>query len=113
MHKIPPFITEEILQKNKNLSIVVDVSCDTSNPNNPVPIYKETTSFVKPCLRITSGENSVDVVAIDHLPSLVPYESSKEFADALIEHLLQFPTTPVWTRAEDLFKEKLVSVLKQ
>ena len=39
---IPPFLSEEFLKargKDRRLSVVVDVSCDTTNPHNPIPIY--------------------------------------------------------------------------
>jgi hypothetical protein len=41
MTKIPPFITQEMIKDSttRKLSVVVDVSCDASNPNNPLPIY--------------------------------------------------------------------------
>lgn len=85
---MPPFVTSSMLQQvifsfgkfNKQprrLSVVVDVSCDTSNPFNPIPIYKENTSFTAPSLRIMQTNPPVDVISIDHLPSLVPLESSK------------------------------------
>ena len=34
----------------------VDVSCDTSNPANPFPIYKDGTTLFKPVLRIRQPE---------------------------------------------------------
>uniref|UniRef100_A0A6B2L7T4 Saccharopine dehydrogenase [NAD(+), L-lysine-forming] n=1 Tax=Arcella intermedia TaxID=1963864 RepID=A0A6B2L7T4_9EUKA len=112
MTKIPPFVTSEgIAGPGRVLSVIADVSCDTSNPNNPIPVYNQTTTFLKPTLRATQGDNPLDVIAIDHLPSLVPAESSKEFDDALIEHLLAYPNTPVWTRAKDLFHQKTKEVL--
>lgn len=49
---------------------------------------------------------AVDVVAIDHLPSLVPYESSKEFGDALLPHLLVCDSSDVWVRGKQLFANK-------
>jgi len=112
LSKIPPFVTNELLETpDRKLSVIVDVSCDTSNPNNPLPVYNQVTTFLKPTLRILNGQNPLDIVAIDNLPSLVPPESSKEFADSLIDQLLQFPSTSVWTRAKALYDEKLVSVL--
>eukprot|EP01125_Pyxidicula_operculata_P023255 TRINITY_DN9977_c0_g1_i1.p1 TRINITY_DN9977_c0_g1~~TRINITY_DN9977_c0_g1_i1.p1 ORF type:complete len:374 (-),score=91.69 TRINITY_DN9977_c0_g1_i1:38-1126(-) len=112
--KIPPFVTKEVLKESESrkLSIIVDVSCDTSNPNNPIPVYNVNTTFVQPTLQILEDTKlPIDVVSIDHLPSMVPYESSLEFGDALIPHLLQFAKTSVWTRAEDLFFQKLKEVL--
>lgn len=81
---------------------------------------------------IQSDTKPLDVTAIDHLPSIVPgnetsllvppphlclhcahslEESSKEFGDALLPHLLEFDETPVWSRAEELFEKKLIEVL--
>ncbi|KAK3750547.1 hypothetical protein QZH41_011077, partial [Actinostola sp. cb2023] len=40
MKKIPPFVTRDMLNTNeRNLSVIVDVSCDVNSPNNPLPIY--------------------------------------------------------------------------
>ncbi|KMU88341.1 saccharopine dehydrogenase [Coccidioides immitis H538.4] len=42
--KIPSFVDEESLKSpNRKLSVVCDVSCDTTNPNNPIPIYNVNT----------------------------------------------------------------------
>jgi len=46
--EIPAFITrDQILAagKQRRLSVVVDVSCDTTNPLNPIPIYTENSTF--------------------------------------------------------------------
>lgn len=108
---IAPFITTEMLQTpSRKLSVVVDVSCDFTNPNNPIPIYKEGTTFFNPTVRIVDGENPIDVVSIDHLPSLVPWESSKEFADALIEHLVVCDDSEIWGRVRKLFEEKTAAL---
>lgn len=53
--KIPPFITYETIAKagkTRRLSVVVDVSCDTTNPFNPIPIYTINTTFDKPTVRV-------------------------------------------------------------
>lgn len=53
--KIPPFITYETIAKagkNRRLSVVVDVSCDTTNPFNPIPIYTINTTFDRPTVRV-------------------------------------------------------------
>ena len=86
----------------------------STNPTNPVPLYSDGTTFTKPVSReiardVDASKLPFDVVAIDHLPSLVPRESSEEFAGALLPHLgMLAPTlTPVWQRAQNLFEEKL------
>jgi len=108
---MPPFLTKDMLSQARKLGVVVDVSCDTSNPYNPIPIYHETTTFVKPTVRVVSTPTPVDVISIDHLPSLVPLESSTEFSGLIASHLAQCGSTPVWTRAETLFKEKTAKAL--
>ena len=52
---IPPFLTKEQLQgagKQRRLAVVVDVSCDTTNPNNPIPIYSINTTFTEPTVDV-------------------------------------------------------------
>jgi saccharopine dehydrogenase (NAD+, L-lysine-forming) len=51
---IPPFLTlEQLEKKDKQLSVVVDVSCDATNPHNPIPIYHGTTDFDAPVTLVT------------------------------------------------------------
>jgi saccharopine dehydrogenase (NAD+, L-lysine-forming) len=107
---VKPFIDQETIHKHadsKNLSVLVDVSCDYNNPANPLPIYDQSTTFDEPTLRV---EPNIDVVAIDHLPTLVPSSSSEEFAGQLLPHLLDFNQTAVWERAEKLYEEMVSKV---
>ena len=110
--EIPPFLNEESLSSPKrNLSVVCDVSCDTTNPHNPIPIYTENSTFDKPTLPVKGYENPpLTVISIDHLPSLLPREASEAFSQALLPSLLSLKdrkTTKVWQQAEDLFNEKV------
>jgi len=104
MKPIPPFINRELLQRPRQLTVMADVSCDTSNPHNPVPVYSGNTTFIQPSQRVIE-QPKFDVISIDHLPSLVPLESSTEFGDQLVSHLIQCDQTSVWTRGEKLFQE--------
>jgi saccharopine dehydrogenase (NAD+, L-lysine forming) len=55
---IPPFLTQEQIHSAGNtrrLSVVVDVSCDTTNPNNPIPIYSRNTTFSEPTVEADVG----------------------------------------------------------
>jgi saccharopine dehydrogenase (NAD+, L-lysine-forming) len=57
----------------------------------------------------------LSVISIDHLPSLLPRESSEAFSNDLLPYLLQLdnwrsPDAPVWKGAEDLFKEKVATL---
>jgi saccharopine dehydrogenase (NAD+, L-lysine-forming) len=113
---IPPFITPSMLDnKDRRMSVLVDVSCDTSNPHNPIPVYKECTTFNRSSQRIiqpTDNSLPLDIVAIDHLPSLVPAESSKEYAASLFPHLLEFPVSSPWEGAIQLFRTKTADFRK-
>eukprot|EP00040_Diaphanoeca_grandis_P003111 m.23791 g.23791 ORF g.23791 m.23791 type:complete len:370 (-) comp14360_c0_seq1:141-1250(-) len=110
--KIPPFLTEEILESDtRQLKVLVDVSCDTTNPNNPIPFANQATTFEVPAFTLTPSKGpAISVIAIDHLPTMLPLESSKLYsADLLptIQSLKEFDTAPVWTRVSALYAEKL------
>jgi saccharopine dehydrogenase (NAD+, L-lysine-forming) len=119
----PPFLTTAMITKagaSRRLRIFVDVSCDTSNPTNPVPIYHTTTTFDSPCLAldVPKGSPPLDVVAIDHLPSLVPAESSREFAGAMLPYLVSCGKADapqqhkaIWKHVQDLYTSELTRVM--
>ncbi len=116
--KIPPFIDQQSLSSpDRKLSVVCDVSCDTTNPNNPIPIYDINTTFDNPTVpvKLESGANDVplSVISIDHLPSLLPREASEAFSAALLPSLLQlkdWKNARVWQQAEKLFKQKCATL---
>lgn len=116
--KIPPFVNVEALKSpDRKLTVVCDVSCDTTNPNNPIPIYDVNTTFDKPTVPVTLLDGSNDlplsVISIDHLPSLLPREASEAFSSALLPSLLQLKDwkhARVWQQAEKLFKEKCATL---
>ncbi|KAL1923295.1 uncharacterized protein VTP21DRAFT_8275 [Calcarisporiella thermophila] len=102
---IPPFVTREMLDRKKELAVVVDVSCDTTNPHNPIPIYSVNTTFDEPSVK--AGD--VDVISIDHLPTLLPRECSEAFTRDLLPALIQLKdreNARVWQDAEKLFNQK-------
>ncbi|KAI8619752.1 saccharopine dehydrogenase [Chytriomyces sp. MP71] len=112
---IPPFVTLDMCKADsapaRTLNVVVDVSCDATNPHNPIPVYYGATTFIDPVIRVDCGPAPrLDVVAIDHLPSLLPRESSEAFCKDLLPSLLTLKdrqASPVWARAEKLYKEKV------
>lgn len=134
--KIQPFLTPEFVAaagSRRRLGCVVDVSCDTTNPFNPLPIYSVNTTFDKPTVDVplpaaaapaadTSTE-PLTVISIDHLPTLLPREASEGFSADLLPSLLQLPYVTganrpvqpnlpegkgaVWKRAEALFHKHL------
>lgn len=107
---IPPFIDAKSLSSpDRKLSVVCDVSCDTTNPHNPIPIYTENSTFSNPILPVEGYENPpLSVISIDHLPSLLPREASEAFSDALLPSLVQLKERKearVWRQAEELFNK--------
>lgn len=109
--KIPPFITREMLDGERTLSVICDVSCDTTNPNNPIPVYTINTTFDKPTVPVeTKNPKPLDVISIDHLPTLLPRESSDMFSHDLLPTMLELANrsqSRVWQDAEKLYQEKL------
>jgi saccharopine dehydrogenase (NAD+, L-lysine-forming) len=112
--KIPHFLTTDFIESagpKRPLAVVVDVSCDTTNPHNPIPIYSINTTFDKPTVDVPLASEAplLTVCSIDHLPTLLPREASEAFSADLLPSLLQLPerkTARVWTEAEALYKQK-------
>lgn len=105
---IPPFIDYESLNvPDRRLRTIIDVSADTTNPHNPIPVYSIATVFNDPTVPVeTSAGPKLSVCSIDHLPSLLPREASEFFAKDLMPSLLELPnrdTSPAWVRAKQLF----------
>lgn len=115
--KIPNFVDLTSLENpNRKLSVICDVSADTTNPHNPIPVYTVATTFTEPTVPVeVKSEPRLNVISIDHLPSLLPRESSEAFSKDLLPSLLQlnqWRTTPVWAKAEKLFQEKVATLPK-
>ena len=102
---VPPFLTPDFLDRARRLSVIVDVSCDPFADYNPLPVYEQCTTFSRPAWRIRY-QPLLDLVAIDHLPSMLPEESSEDFSAQLLHVLLELPDGRAWQRASKLFEEK-------
>ncbi len=113
--EIPPFVNKESLSSpGRKLSVICDVSCDTTNPHNPIPVYTENSTFDKPTLPVkVERDPLLCVISIDHLPSLLPREASEAFSQALLPSLIQLKdrkSASVWTQAENLFSDKVMTL---
>ena len=98
-----------MLERNKKLSIIADISCETSG-YNPLPIYHSVTTHDKPTHQININNHGLDILAIDNLPSLLPSESSTDFSAQLLPYLLQllnFGTGVPWIIAKKIFESRL------
>jgi saccharopine dehydrogenase (NAD+, L-lysine-forming) len=63
----------------------------------------------------SAGSPPLDVISIDHLPTLLPREASEQFSADLLPSLLEFPDRDrarVWVEAKRLFEEKLAEAAK-
>jgi saccharopine dehydrogenase (NAD+, L-lysine-forming) len=91
--------------------VIGDIACDPGSAFSPIKVYDRTTSWEHPALRV--HENPIlDVTAIDNLPSLLPRESSEDFAAQLLPSLLSLHDMEqgVWGKAGALFDYHLLSM---
>lgn len=86
--KSKPWLTVDMFDGRQNLTAISDVSCDPTGPCNPLPVYPEATTMDRPAFY--NRDKKFAVTAIDHLPSLLPRESSEDFAKQLYPHLLNY-----------------------
>jgi len=104
----PVFVPRTALTAPRALRVIGDVACDPDSDYNPVPLYDAATSWAAPVTRAQDAP-PLDIMAIDNLPSLLPRESSLDFAEQLLPHLLTLgtPESGVWGRAEATFRQHL------
>ncbi|MBB3986885.1 saccharopine dehydrogenase (NAD+, L-lysine-forming) [Sagittula marina] len=103
---VPQFVPADAGQRDRALRVIGDIACDPTSPFNPVPVYDAATTWDRPATRVHDTP-PLDVMAIDNLPSLLPLESSLDFAEQLLPHLatLDQIDSGVWGRAYDMFKK--------
>ncbi|NHQ74514.1 saccharopine dehydrogenase [Roseovarius gahaiensis] len=107
----PVFVPQSALTADRALSVIGDVACDPDSDYNPVPVYNEATTWDAPATRVHDAP-PLDVMAIDNLPSLLPLESSHDYAGQLLPSLLTLDdlNAGVWTRAAAVFNDKIKEV---
>ncbi|MDQ2095112.1 saccharopine dehydrogenase [Rhodalgimonas zhirmunskyi] len=107
----PVFVPREALGAKRSLTAIGDIACDPDSDYNPVPIYSEATTWEEPVVR-TYEAPPLDVMAIDNLPSMLPVESSQDYAAQLLPSLktLSDLDSGVWGRAEAEFKKHIKEV---
>ncbi|MDG1879644.1 MAG: saccharopine dehydrogenase, partial [Paracoccaceae bacterium] len=106
---VPIFVPSSAINSSRELSVISDVSCDPDSPYNPIPIYNTATSFANPVIRVTDKKTPLDVTAIDNLPSMLPVESSKDFAAQLLPTLFELKNIKqgVWANAHKIYLKHL------
>ena len=91
--------------------MIGDIACDPDSAFNPVQVYDRATTWAEPALRVHDAP-PLDIMAIDNLPSMLPRESSEDFAGQLLPTLRALPEAgnPVWQGARDLFGKHVAEV---
>ena len=107
----PCFFQPNYIDSKRKLRVIGDIACDPDSDYNPIPIYNEPTTWTNPGLKI-ANDPPLDIMAIDNLPSLLPKESSIDFAEQIFPYLMQLvdKNDGVWQRAKQVFKSKLLEV---
>ncbi|MFP4328701.1 MAG: saccharopine dehydrogenase [Paracoccaceae bacterium] len=107
----PVFVPREALTADRALRVIGDIACDPDSDYNPIPVYDRATTWDAPVQRV-QDDPPLDVMAIDNLPSLLPAESSRDFAAQLLPCLLCLdqPETGVWGRAAEEFQNHIKEV---
>ncbi len=100
----PVFVPASATTADRRLRVIGDIACDPTSDFSPIKVYDRVTSWADPALRVHDAP-PLDVTAIDNLPSLLPLESSADFAGQLLPHLLTLPAIDagVWGRARGFF----------
>lgn len=104
----PPFVLPGAPTSPRALRVIGDVACDPDSAFNPVQVYDTATTWAAPATRVHDTP-PLDVMAIDNLPSMLPLESSDDYAGQLLPTLLELSkdTNGVWARARDTFAQNL------
>ncbi|NCQ22835.1 MAG: saccharopine dehydrogenase [Rhodobacteraceae bacterium CG17_big_fil_post_rev_8_21_14_2_50_63_15] len=107
----PVFVPRTALGQPRRLSVIGDVACDPDSDYNPVPLYDAATTWAVPVTRVQDTP-PLDVMAIDNLPSLLPVESSQDYAAQLLPSLMTLERLDqgVWARADTTYKAHMTEI---
>jgi saccharopine dehydrogenase (NAD+, L-lysine forming) len=97
--------------KGRKLTVIGDIACDPTSDFSPIKVYDRATDWDAPALRVAE-DPVLDVTAIDNLPSLMPVESSEDYAAQLLPSLLTLGDlgSGVWGRAKVEFDRHVAAV---
>ena len=100
----PVFVPASAKTDPRKLTVIGDIACDPTSDFSPIKVYDRVTDWNAPALRVHDAP-PLDVMAIDNLPSLLPVESSEDFAGQLLPSLLTLGSlgSGVWARAKAEF----------
>lgn len=106
----PVFVPASAKTAERALTVIGDIACDPTSDFSPIKVYDRTTAWNAPALRVHDSP-PLDVTAIDNLPSLLPVESSEDYAGQLLPSLLTLGSleTGVWARAQAEFERHMAA----
>ena len=107
----PVFVPRSATAEPRNLTVIGDIACDPTSEFSPVRVYDRATTWEEPALRV-AGNPPLDVMAIDNLPSLLPVESSEDYAAQLLPTLLTLGRIGdgAWGRAKAEYDRHLAAL---
>ena len=107
----PVFVPADTGAAARRLRVIGDIACDPDSDFSPIKVYDRTTTWAAPALRV-HDDPPLDVTAIDNLPSMLPVESSQDYAAQLLPSLLTLNDLDagVWGRANATFLAQIKAV---
>lgn len=103
----PVFLPDAAVSGPRALRVIGDIACDYDSRFNAIRIADRPTSWAAPLRRVHEAP-PLDVMSIDNLPALLPFESSEDFAEQLLPALLLLPTDDrgPWAALRRLFQQQ-------
>jgi saccharopine dehydrogenase (NAD+, L-lysine-forming) len=107
----PVFVPASAKTDPRKLTVIGDIACDPTSDFSPIKVYDRATDWDAPALRVHEAP-PLDVTAIDNLPSLLPVESSQDYAAQLLPSLMTLTDlgSSVWLRAKADFDHHIATV---
>jgi saccharopine dehydrogenase (NAD+, L-lysine-forming) len=107
----PVFVPRSAKTATRKLTVIGDIACDPTSDFSPIKVYDRVTDWHEPALRVAETP-PLDVMAIDNLPSLLPLESSEDYAAQLLPSLMTLGNLDagVWNRAKVEFNRHMASL---
>ena len=107
----PVFVPASAKTDPRKLTVIGDIACDPTSDFSPIKVYDRATDWAAPALRVAENP-PLDVTAIDNLPSLLPVESSEDYAAQLLPSLLTLTdlASGVWGRAKAEYDRHIATV---
>ena len=107
----PVFVPLAAKSGPRALTVIGDIACDPTSDFSPIKVYDRATDWEAPALRVWDSP-VLDVTAIDNLPSMLPVESSQDYAGQLLASLLTLGDLEagVWGRAKAEFERNMRAI---